>query len=847
MRRAILITLFFLCHTNVGLTQGILTKKINVKFKNQSIYHCLKEIESNSSISFSYNLNDIKQEKKRVTQSFKNQSLRTVLSEVLSETQLQFKEVANQITIYTHRPKTNNKLSLSGFLLDKQSKEKLIGARLYFPSLNIGCNSNAYGYYYIELDKGEFELIIDYIGMKPIRKYISIDQNIKLNFELEEDTLLLNVIDVVDERNKEDKKEAEIAIDLKKISINPQLLTQMPSSNGLPDVTKYIQNIAGIQPLYDGSSSYQVRGLSSGNNLILLDEIPIYHPNHLLGINSVINTNAVKSVNIYKDYIPANFGIRNSSILQIYTKEGNMSKFQASGGIGASVPHLSIEGPIIKNKASFYISGRRSFDALNAIRFLPPSKLPNPDFYDITIKLNYQVNYNNRIYLTSYIGNDKIKSDVGTFSWGNNAFSFRWNKILSDKVFTNLSLINSIFNYNNKVNSDFGQKIISSQAKYDISYFMSNQSKLSFGASILNTRTQSDDLAEETVFLNRNSYETGFYASINQKINPKLTLNFGVRLPFHHHIGTQDTSTFLRPNNIYKTIIYQKNKPYDFKLSLDPRCLLSYQLNPKNILQWSANIATQFTHILNYNTKILPVQIWVNSSKYLKPERNYQTSLGLHTKEKNLSISSILYYRFVNNIIDFATVNFSNVSTIESRLLSGRLNTFGAEFTAQYQKTKKFSAKLSYNYNSSLQKIEGINDGKAYAPDYSRPHYLSLSQYYIRSKKWEFGCNFVFHSKTAITLPTGKYEINGIEYPIYDALKNTSSLPLHHRLDLSFKRTLGIKKQKNRGYLMLTVTNIYGRQNISNTYITHTFENKLVFNQQNFIPGNIYLYYYIKI
>ncbi|MFK8037543.1 MAG: carboxypeptidase-like regulatory domain-containing protein [Crocinitomicaceae bacterium] len=847
MRNVIWVTIFFLAYSSVASAQHILDQKISVKFKNQSVYHCLKTIESKIGISFSYNLNDIRQEKKKVSQSFNNQPLQMVLSSILLETQLQFKEIANQITIYAVTKNPSGKLSLSGFLVDKQSKEKLIGARLYFPALNIGCNSNAYGYYYIELKKGEFDVIADYIGMKPIKKRIIIEQNTKLNFELEEDTLLLTVIDVVDEKNQKNQKESDISIDLNKISINPKLLEQMPSSNGLPDVTKYIQNIAGIQPLYDGSSSYQVRGLDNGNNLILLDEIPIYHPNHLLGINSVINTNAVKSVNIYKDYIPANFGIRNSSILQIYTKEGNLTKFQASGGLGASVPHISLEGPIIKNKASFYISGRRSFNALNAISFLPASKLPNPDFYDITVKLNYKVNFDNRIYLTSYIGSDRIISDDGSFSWGNNAFSFRWNKILSDKLFTNLTLINSIFNYNNNEQDlDFGQKIISSQAKYDVSYFISNRSKLKFGASILNTRTQNNEQIDETVFLNRNSYETGLYASLNQKINPKLTLNVGVRLPFHHHIGKQDTSNFLRPNYSYETVIYTKDKLYDFKLSLDPRFLLSYQLNPKSVLQWSANVATQFTHILNYNTRILPVQIWVNSSKYLRPERNYQTSFGLHRKEKNLSISSILYYRFVNHVIDFAIVDYSNLSSIESRILSGHLNTFGGEFTAQYQKTKKFSAKLSYNYNYSLQKIDGINNGAPYSPDYSRTHYLSASQYYIRSKKWEFGTNFVFHSPTAITLPAAKYEVNGVEYPIYDASKNTSSLPIHHRLDISIKRTLGIKKQKNRGYFMLTITNIYNRSNISNTYLTN-IENKLVFNQQNFIPANVYLYYFIKI
>ena len=850
MRKSLLVFIYLLFSGSMSMALQILDQNISITFKNESIYHCLRRIESKAKVSFSYNSHDLKVENAKISQSFKNQPVRIVLSTILSSTSFQFKEIANQITIYKASNNSSGLLNLSGFLLDKNSKEKLIGAKVFFPELNIGVSSNAYGYYHIDLYKGEFDVIVDYIGMKPIKKRLVIDGHLKINFELEEDTLILNAIDVIDKENKMNDKPSDIFIDLSKISVNPVLLEQMPSTNGLPDVTKYIQNIAGIQPLYDGSSSYQVRGLGNGNNLILLDEIPIYHPNHLLGINSIINTNAVKSINLYKDYIPANFGIRNSSILQIYTKEGNLNKFSASGGLGANVPHLSFEGPIIKNKASFYVSGRQSFNALGSINFLPPSKLPNPDFFDITVKLNYKINYENRVYLTSYIGNDRINSadGEGSFSWGNNAFSFRWNKVVSDKVFTNLTLINSIFNYNSEKESNFGQKIISSQVKYDVSYFISNQSKLSFGGSILNTRTRSDDLIEEAVFLNRNSYETALYASLRHKVSPKLTLNMGLRLPFHHHIGTQDTSIFLRPNNLFETIIYEKNTPYDLKLSADPRLLLSYQIDDKNVFQWSANIATQFTHILNYNTRILPVQVWINPSKFLPPERNYQTSVALHHSEKNISLSSVLYYRFVNHTIDFANVGFSNISTIESRILSGHMKTFGGEFSAQYQKTKNYSVKFSYAYNHSRQTIEGINNGRPYQPDYTRPHYLSLSHYYIRSKKWEFGANFVYHAKTAITLPVSKAVINDIEVPIYSDFRNKSYLPSHDRLDLSFKRTLGIKKQKNRGYLILTITNFYIKGNVSNAYPSYPSNTgQLEITQQNFIPFNLYLYYHIKI
>ncbi len=828
--------------------QSLTDQKVTLRFKNATLLHCLKVIENKADLTFSYNLSTLKSEKKLTTKTYTQKKVGQILDDIFEGTALNYKEIANQITIYSVKSKTSI-VSLSGYILDKASEEKIIGAKLFFSGIEEGCVTNPYGFYHIEMPTGKYDLIISSVGMKSQTRTISIENNLMLNFELEEDTFALKPIEVNAKHDSAGTVNNKVAT-LEKMVIEPALLYQTPSSNGLPDVTKYVQNIAGVQPLHDGSSSYQIRGLSNGNNLILLDEIPIYHPNHLLGIYSIINANAVKSATFYKDHIPAKFGIRNSSILEIYTKEGNLKKFQFDVGSGASVPHLSLQGPIIKNKASYYISGRRSFDALNSINFLPPTDLPNPNFFDLTLKLNYKLNYQNRIYFTSYIGNDRIDNLGSRYNWGNNSFAFRWNRVISDRTFTNLTLINSIFNYKideQNSTSNFGQKVISSQIKYNVSYFISNSKKLNYGLSVLNTRTLNDRTTKNAVFLNRNGYETALYANLVQKINPRITLDAGVRLPYYFHIGTQDTSQFLRPDLTRTQIIYTKNKPYDFKLSIDPRILLTYRLNPKNSLQLSENIATQFTHIVNYNTKVLPVQIWTTPSKFLRPERNYQTSLALIHNEKYLNLSSIVFYRYVSNVLDYAHSTYPPHSDIESNLLSGKLIATGFEFMAHYQKSEKYSAQFSYSYTYSRQTIKGINNNQPYVPAYSRPHYISFNQFYKRSKKWEFGGNFVFHSKTALTLPTGKIEVNGVEYPVYDGLKNTSRLPIHHRLDISLKRTLGIKKQKNRGYFMLTLTNIYGRQNISNSFLAPSGSNTLDFRNQNYIPQSAYLYYFFKL
>jgi hypothetical protein len=865
MKTALFTMLSILSLARISFSQNaILDQKIDLVLYDKTIYQSLKIIASTADVSFSYNSKALKKEKKKISKSFEQTPLTIVLTYILEGTKYRFKEVAGQITLYTMETELGSTYSLSGFLVDKASKEKLIGARVYVPSLDITCHSNAYGYYFIEIPAGNFYIEIGYIGMKTIRNRVDMSANTIRDFELEQDTILLKEVSVSDQEKNKHQLESEVEIGLEKIILDPKLLELIPSSNGLPDVTKYIQNIAGIQPRQDGSSAFQVRGLSNGNNLILLDEIPIYHPNHLLGIHSIINSNAVKSVNIYKDYLPANFGLRNSSVLQIYTKEGDMNKFRISGGLGVGIPNLNIEGPIIKNKASFYLSARQSFNALGSIGILFPSDLPDPNFFDLTLKLNYKINYKNRVFLTGYFGNDRIssvgtpitnfiKSSLNNFTtteydikWGNNALSFRWNKIISEKLFRNTTIINSVFKYNSFQDNKFKQQIITSQIKNDYTYFLSNRTKVIFGASVLNTRTNSNDNNTEKVFLNRNSYETAFYFSLNHKISKKLTLNTGVRLPFYHHIGMQDTTAYLLPDFSTATVVYAKNKFYNFKSSLDPRLLLSYQLNPKNSVQISANIATQFTHIINYNTKVLPVQIWINPSNYLKPQRNYQASVGWHTKVRSMAFSSIFYTRYINNVLDFSNTNFSNNLGIESRLLSGSMKSKGAELSLQYQKTKKYSAKLTYTYSQSLQTIAGINNGKPYTPDYSRNHFLSFSQYFIKSEKWEFGFNFVYHSKSAISLPVAKTIVDGVQIPIYGEDKNQFFLPQHDRLDISARRKLGIKQQKNFGHLMFTFANAYLSQNISNAYPQSAANGTVFFVKQNFIPTRIFIYYFIS-
>ncbi len=352
------------------------------------------------------------------------------------------------------------------------------------------------------------------------------------------------------------------------------------------------------------------------------------------------------------------------------------------------------------------------------------------------------------------------------------------------------------------------------------------------------------------IFLDRNAIEFGVFAIWKNTITERLKVEVGVRIPNNFHIGTGDSTRFLKPDNSAVDVFYKKGRAYDFKLSIDPRLIGFYRLNKNNEVQFSANVATQFIHTINYNTNILPLEIWTTSSKYLKPERNYQGSIGLVNLQKNFKSSGTVFYRFVNNIIDYAPAFYSPNKSIESNLLSGHLNAFGTEVMVKYESHKAYSNTLSYSYTYAKQNVKGINNNLSYAPDFHRPHYFSFNQFYNEaSGKWKYGANFIIHSKTKITLPNGKVEINGVEFPIYDGTKNASELPYYHRLDLSVRRKLGLPGKKHSGYLMITMTNIYNRKNISNAFLsTQPFDgNQLKITEQNYVPRSIFIYFFIKL
>lgn len=818
-----LVFVLFILLSSIGIGQDILDQPISIKFNHPEIEKCLVQLQKESGIPFSYNSKQIHTFTTTASKKFDKTPLREILDELFVNTPLQYKEIGNQITIYALSSSANS-FVISGYIRDKKSGEELIGARVYFPDYQIGCISNSYGYYALEINAGPTQVRVTSLGMQPIVETLDLTQDLILNFELTDDTTTLTIV-IIEADSLKKSAETINLNQIDKTIITPLAISRVPAAIGERDLLRHLQQLPGVQPANNGGANFQVRGSGTGNNLILIDEIPIYHPTHLLGLYSIINTDALKSASFYKDYIPLEYGTRSASVLQILTKEGDLNKHHISGGISGFMGRLNVEGPIVKKQASFYFSGRFSTFPGALLSILGSQQLGSPSFYDLNGKINMRINSNNRIYFTGYFGRDELQDSTSLYKWGNVAASFRWNHIINTKTFSNLSVTHSEFAYgfnrfNGLINGNFGQKVVTDKINYDITKFYSNSIKLNYGASLAFLRTSKGNFTDDAnLFLQRQASENGIYASIEKTFNRKLSLKGGIRIPFSFHIGTGDTTSYINSNFTLSQVIYQKNKVYDPFFFIDPRVVLTYRLDEKNTFQFSAMITSQNTHIINYVNYFLPIEIWTPSTNYLKPERNYHISFGGTRQEKNAQISVIIYGKHARNILDYASPIFTASTDIESNLLAGTLTVFGGEFMLNYRFTSWYSATFSYAYTYTQQNINGINADLPYVAPNDRPHYISVSQYFNLSKKWQLTTNFIAHTGTAVTLPNGQFILDGTAFPLYSSARNSERLPSFRRFDISLKRQLGVQKNKTNWDLIFTITNFFGRYNPSVAFV----------------------------
>ncbi|MDR6457457.1 hypothetical protein J2786_000550 [Chryseobacterium vietnamense] len=721
--------------------------------------------------------------------------------------------------------------SVSGTVKDKKNGELLIGVSVKVsedPSINVVANE--YGFYSLSLPEGNYTLIISYPGYQDFEQKINVDQNIKLDLPLLPSESVEKAIDeVVITGIKKDKNLTSAQMGAETLSIKN--IEKLPVLFGEKDVMKTIQLLPGIKSNGEGSSGFSVRGGATDQNLILLDEAPVYNASHLLGFFSTFNSDALKDASIIKGNSPAQYGGRLSSVLDVKMKDGNNKDYNVNGGIGLISSRLSVEGPIQKEKSSFIVSGRRTYADL----FLKTNKDYKDNklyFYDLNLKANYQINENNRIYLSGYFGRDVLGlGDTFNTDWGNTTATLRWNSIISSKLFSNTSFIYSNYDYkislkNDDTVFDLNSKIRDWNLKQDFTWFAGNKHSVRFGLqSIYHTLTPSSASGTTVSSFARNprySWENAVYINDDYKATEKLTINYGARLSMFSVLGGDTFNTY-ENGVLTDNKFLEKGKFGKTYVNIEPRISANYRINEVSSVKGGYSRNTQNLHLLSNSNSGNPTDQWIGSSYTVKPEIADQISLGYsrNFNNNNYELNAEVYYKDMKNQIDFkngAQIGFDTGADVESELLFGKGRAYGLELIAK-KKSGRLTGWISYTLSKTERKINGINNNEWYNARMDKTHDLSIVATYQLNPKWSFSGLFVYSTGNAVTFPTGKYELNGQTIFQYSN-RNADRMPAYHRMDLSATYEPSTNK-RFRGSWTFGIYNLYGRENA----YTINFEN----------------------
>ena len=719
-------------------------------------------------------------------------------------------------------PKT---ATLSGFVRDAKNGESLMGAVIY-PKENpaIGIATNSYGYFSLTLPVGKYSLIVHFLGYKTLIVPIDLKDNIQMAFDLEEESIALKEITITGEKNNNNVVQSELIS-----KINVREIQTIPVILGEKDILKTIQLLPGVTPAGEGNAGFFVRGGGIDQNLILLDEAPVYNPSHLLGFFSTFNSDAIKDITLYKGGFPAEYGGRLSSVVDIKMNEGNNKKFHLSGGIGIIASRLSIEGPLFKNKGSFMIAARRTYADV-FLRLLPRHGADSTAskstlyFYDLNMKANYQISDKDRLYFSCYLGRDNFNlgGTVG-LNWGNVTATTRWNHIISDKIFSNTVLIFNRYSYKfNVAVGNLTMRVLSEikdwNLKEDLHFYINSKNTMKFGFnSIYHTFVPSK--VDSSAFLrvrsmdNRYALENAIYISNEQTITSHLKATYGLRYSIFSSIGPGTVYTYDQVADIIDSATYRKGKIFNSYGGFEPRVLVNYIINDSSSIKISYARTRQYIHLLSNTTSTTPFDLWVPSNINILPEIADQYTLGYFRNfSNNMYETSVeLYYKTLSNQIDYRNgANLILNNKVESQLVFGKGWGYGAEFLIR-KKYGKLTGWISYTLSKTKRQFPDINGGSVFLAKQDRPHNLAIVGMYELNSKITFSATWIYISGNVVTFPSGRYLIDGNIVPYYTE-RNGYRMPDYHRLDIGM--TLQHKKtEKFESDWTFSVYNVYGRAN----------------------------------
>lgn len=731
------------------------------------------------------------------------------------------------------------KASISGYIKDGKNGESLIGATVSKMGTNIGTYANEYGFFSLALPKGVHVIEVSLIGYQTFTFSIDLQKSISKTFELSEEGKDLDEIVITGEAEDKNVKSVEMSVaklDIKQINKIPALLGEV-------DVIRAIQLLPGVTTVGEGASGFNVRGGNIDQNLILLDEAPVYNSSHLFGFFSVFNPDAVKDVKLIKGGIPSHYGGRVSSILDVRMKEGNSKKTTVTGGIGTIFSRVSIEAPIIKDKASFIIAARRSYiDALVKPFLKSTNALKHADFffYDLTAKFNYRINDKNTVFASGYLGRDVFGASIFSFNWGNATATTRWNHIFNKKLFMNATAFYSNYDYslafvaNNGQGFKWKSNIINYSAKTDFIHYTNARNTIRFGAQALmydflpyNATGTFENGTVKFKADKRYGVEYSAYVGNEQKVTQKFTIEYGLRVSMYTYNGKGKAYYFrdTTPNTamaLADTKTFSPGELIKSYVNPEPRLSMNYVLNKSSSVKASYNRMAQYIQLISNTAASTPLDVYTIASNNLKPLLADQGSLGYfrNFRDNMFETSVEVYYKYLQNQLDYIdNADLFINPTVENQLLQGLGRAYGAEFYVKKSKGK-LQGWVSYTLSKTQRLVRGISNDNWFYSRYDRTHVLNTSVNYDITKRWNISANFVFLTGVPGTFPNAKIQIQNLNIPYNtDGTRNNYRITPYHRLDLG--ATYSFKKNETRRYkqtIVISVYNVYNRRNAFSIY-----------------------------
>ncbi len=741
--------------------------------------------------------------------------------------------LCQSVALITH---AQEKKTVSGYIRDASNGEGLIGVSVYIRELENGVTTNPYGFYSITLPVGTYTFIYSYMGYERTEKVLELTKDLTQDIEMNDESQSLK--EVVITTRKEDENVRSIEMSVNKVEM--KTIRKMPALLGEVDLIRSIQLLPGVTTVGEGASGFNVRGGDVSQNLVLLDEAPVYNSSHLFGFFSVFNPDAVKDVKLIKGGIPAQYGGRISSILDVRMKEGNTKKREINGGIGSIFSRLTYEQPFDGGKGSFIVAGRRSYIDVLAKPFLNKDLRDSKFyFYDLTTKVNYRLGEKDTFYASGYFGKDVFGAQDFGFGWGNATATARWSHLFSKKLFMNLTGYYSNYDYSlgqksdpaeEKDYFDWKSNIISYSLKPDFTYYLTPDNQLSFGGQYIYYHSKPGKVTaksegEETNISQdpRFADEMALYVGNDQKLTDKISLQYGIRYSWFRNLGAatvyeyEEINPGERKMPVYPGKEYKKGEVINTYGNWEPRFSVNFGLNSENSIKASYNRMAQYLHLLSNTAASSPLDVWTLSTPIIQPEIADQVALGWfrNFSSNTYEASAEVYYKKLKNQIDYVPGSELLLNQfVEGDLLFGKGRAYGLE--VYFKKNKgKLTGWLSYTLSRTERQVEHISNSNWFPARFDKPHNFTSVGIYELNNRWSLSANFTITSGTPATFPTARYDYNGWALgDIYSNERNGSRIPAYHRLDLA--ATMKSKRKlfgSGQGEWVFSVYNVYNRRN----------------------------------